>query len=405
MEGNIRRAFDIMQCVTISDIMDLERNDLSTFMGTITIPDVDDPNIPVVTTITLKPLEVTKILRVQQWFACHDDPTDALWATLTKPDYIVWRTAFVAQLRRMANAPKTATTAPTATARSELGQFLTKVKISISDYSKFTDDKFFRKWDRQIHSIAYLHGTSDVLDHAFVPATLEVTLLFGAHQKFMYTMFCECVLTQKGKLYVRAHENDQDAQKIFTELCAAYEDSVSSGMAASALRSELLLLRLDERWKKPLESFFVFWSNKVIDLENIEGNLVPEAEKRLWLTNTLQSSPVMDTAVKQAITTEIVSQKTSGGSSTPLDWSTFYDLLVTIAKFTDDTSSKNSKLKRAANTANFTPGRGGAGRGTGRGGRNSGRGDRRPGRGFDRNSNRGTHTQLRIPNSSVKHKP
>ena len=384
MEGNIRRAFDLMQCVTISDIMDLKSNDLSTFTGTITIPDVDDPTIPVVTTITLKPLEVTKILRVQQWFACQEDPTDTLWATLTKPDYIVWRTAFVAQLRRMANAPKTATTTPTATARSELGQFLTKVKINISDYSKFTDDKLFRKWDRQIHSIAYLHGTSDVLDHNFVPATLELTLLFGAHQKFMYTMFCECVLTQKGKLYVRAHENDQDAQKIFTELCAAYEDSVSSGMAASALRSELLLLRLDERWKKSLESFFVFWSNKVIDLENIEGNLVPEAEKRLWLTNTLQSSPVMDTAVKQAITTEIVTQKTSGKSSTPLDWSTFYDLLVTIAKFTDDTSSKNSKFKRAANTANFTPGRGGAGRGTGRGGRNTGRGDRRPGRGSSR---------------------
>ena len=133
MEGNIRRAFDIMQCVTISDIMDLERNDLSTFMGTITIPDVDDPNIPVVTTITLKPLEVTKTLCVQQWFACHEDPTDALWATLTKPDYIVWRTAFVAQLRHMANAPQTATTAPTATARSELGQFLTKDKISLSD--------------------------------------------------------------------------------------------------------------------------------------------------------------------------------------------------------------------------------------------------------------------------------
>jgi hypothetical protein len=192
LEGNICHAFDLMKCVTLSNIMDLEANDLST------LPDVDDPNISIDTMITLQPLEVTKIIRVQQWFACHDALT--LWATLTKPDYIVWRTVFDAQLRRMANAPKTATTAPTATACSELGQFLTKVKISISDYFKFTDDKLFRKWDRQIHSIAYLHGTSDVLDHTFIPAKLEDTLLWRTPEVHVYHVLRGVRSNPKGQI-------------------------------------------------------------------------------------------------------------------------------------------------------------------------------------------------------------
>jgi hypothetical protein len=119
----------------------------------------------------------------------------------------------------------------------------------------------------------------------------------------MYTMLCECVLTQKGKLYIRAHTNDQDVQAIWTNLCNAYEDSVSIAMESQALHTKLTLLRLDDRWKKTLESFMTLWSNKVIDLESIKGNTVDGSQKHIWLTNLLQSLPVVDPAIKQAIAT------------------------------------------------------------------------------------------------------
>ena len=70
-----------------------------------------------------------------------------------------------------------------------------------------------KQWDSWHHSTvaqAWAQDVSDVLNPSFKPATGEKDL-FGAKQKYMYTVFERELQTDKGKALVRSHEADANA--------------------------------------------------------------------------------------------------------------------------------------------------------------------------------------------------
>jgi hypothetical protein len=102
---------------------------------------------------------------------------------------------------------------------------------------------------------------------------------------------------------------------------------------------------------------------------------VDDETKRIWLTNTLQSQKEMNSAVCQAITTELTISGIKSKVST-LPWDNFYNMVLSTTKLLDSAAPKPKEHQRQANAAQQNQGGRGNGKqkngGCGNGGRGGG---------------------------------
>jgi hypothetical protein len=176
-EGNIRLCCNEMGVLTLSDFLDLTDKDMTEFSGMYT-PEGEDATPKI---LKFRALDKIKVLRVQAWYMHHDSPDDTVWTNLNTLDYQAWTTT-----DRVAHAHGTAqsmtpiaTSTPAATStttgaqnvvatttnagtQNAIASFQRGIKLNLSDYSKFKDDKYWHKWVDQIKSIAAMHQTIDV---------------------------------------------------------------------------------------------------------------------------------------------------------------------------------------------------------------------------------------------------
>jgi hypothetical protein len=166
----------------------------------------------------------------------------------------------------------------------------------------------------------------DILNPSFTPSANDA-VAFEQKQQFMYNVFSQCILTSKGKVCVRAYEKDLDAQKVYRDLIAIYADQLTIQLDDTSICSELTVMKLNDKWRKSFASFLnCLWCSRVQLLESIEEKSVDDETKRIWLTNTLQSRKEMNSAVRQAITTELTISSIKGKVST-LPWDNFYNIV------------------------------------------------------------------------------
>ena len=71
----------------------------------------------------------------------------------------------------------------------------------------------------------------------------------------MYSVFEQCLQTTKCKHIVQLHEQCCDAQKVYANLVDVYEEYLSDSLVASDLRSQITIIRIDDKWKKGIETF------------------------------------------------------------------------------------------------------------------------------------------------------
>ena len=169
-----------MGVVTLSDLLELTKEDMQAWSATFTPPGELLPRI-----LSLRVLDIKKIQNLQSWYAHHDDPDETLWNTLSKKDYVVWYTldqtkrvrASLGQSENVSQNPdtkpdsKAGLTNPTTSA---ITNFQKSIKFNLNDYSKFKEDKYWHKCVDQITSIACMHKTDDVLNPLYVPVTADI---------------------------------------------------------------------------------------------------------------------------------------------------------------------------------------------------------------------------------------
>jgi hypothetical protein len=170
-----------------------------------------------------------------------------------------------------------------------------------------------------------------VLDPNYVPSA-ELITSFDQKKKFMYNVFAQCITTTKGKICGRAHAATNNAQHVYKDLLTAYDDPLSSLLDSSTLRSELTMMKLDDKWRKGFVSFLTYWSSKIQELESIEDKNIDEDTKRIWLTNALIGQKEMDDAVRQAITNELTMSGMGSCATPQVSWSNFYNIVLSTAK-------------------------------------------------------------------------
>jgi hypothetical protein len=103
----------------------------------------------------------------------------------------------------------------------------------------------------------------------------------------VYNVFTNIILTSKGKVCVRAQSETLNAQKFYEALLEAYTDQLSTRLSASKIRSELIVMRLDSKWRKVFDIFLHFWTTKIQELEGFEDKAIDDETKRTWLIQTL----------------------------------------------------------------------------------------------------------------------
>ena len=329
------------------------------------------------------PLRLTDIKQLsllRTWYLQQPTPSLDTWIGLTQDLFDDWRQQqALLQQNASTTVPTTTTTSPNShnlnTFASELAIFKKSVKPSVSDYPTLKEDAYWRSFLNGLRSNSALHGTTNVLNATYRPTTQEEAELFEYHQRFMFNVFKKNVLTSKGKVAVRHHERTFDAQQVFIELLATYEESLSTTLSATDLRNEINNMRLDDSWKKPYEAFLNVWTHKVLDLEIIEDATVSDVTKRIWLTTALSTNKVMKDAISHATTTERTFQAL-GHSTQGVGFRQFFDIVLSNAKLHDNNTKTTARRQRQNNqtTVNNT------GRGNDRQGRN-GRGAGRGGRG------------------------
>jgi hypothetical protein len=90
-------------------------------------------------------------------------------------------------------------------------------------------------------------------------------------------------------------------------------------------------------------------------LETVTDKAIDDETKHIWLTNTLQGQKDMDSAICQAITTELTIGGFRGTSvTTRIPWENFYNMVLSTAKMLDSTREKNSGRQQVVNKQQCT---------------------------------------------------
>ena len=130
------------------------------------------------------------------------------------------------------------------------------------DPALFQEYKHERQWDvfnRSLHAVARAQDVAEVLDVTFIP-TPSNRPLFREKQKYMYSVFLRTVQTDQGKVFVREHQDDFDAQKVYAKLHDHAVSSLAASLESSRLLAYLTTAKLGaDTWKGTATSFVLHW--------------------------------------------------------------------------------------------------------------------------------------------------
>ena len=83
-------------------------------------------------------------------------------------------------------------------------------------------------------------------------------------QKYMYAVFIKTLQTDQGKAYVREHEKDSDAQKVYKKISEFALKSTKASLDSSNILSYITSVRAgDGSWKGSMHGFVLHWQDKV----------------------------------------------------------------------------------------------------------------------------------------------
>jgi hypothetical protein len=135
------------------------------------------------------------------------------------------------------------------------------------DPASFTVMKDNKQWDsvqRTLTAQTCYQDVDDVLNPAYVPQTIEEIALFDEKQKYMYSVLERIIQTDKGKVIVRSHDDDRDAQKIYAEFLKVMTTSTEALMNAGALMSYLTTAKVnDGTCRGTSKNFILNWIDKL----------------------------------------------------------------------------------------------------------------------------------------------
>jgi hypothetical protein len=263
---------------------------------------IDDAGGTVEECLKLPCMFIRNVELLQEWYQQQLSPNYMIWFELNAKKFSTWKNLQVFSniepepVPDPVNSSHLSERSTGSGTNGDAALFLRSIKRSPTDYNKFKDDNKWKQWHRHLRATARSHGLSNVLDPTYKPETHEDTALFDVQNTFMYSVFEQCLHTTKSRHVVQSHDATANAQLVYAGLISAYEETLTTSLAATDLRAELTLLRFDDNWKKGSEAFLLHWQGKILELEQLEDKAIDDATKRLWLTATLSTKAHMSSS-------------------------------------------------------------------------------------------------------------
>jgi hypothetical protein len=120
-----------------------------------------------------------------------------------------------------------------------------------------------KQWDnvhRTLKAQTCYQDVDDVLDPTYVPTTNEDIALFEEKQKYMYLVLEKILQTDEGKVVVRSHDADRNAQLIYSEFLQLMTKSTEAMMDSSVILKYLTSAKVgDGTWRGTTKAFILHW--------------------------------------------------------------------------------------------------------------------------------------------------
>ena len=205
----------------------------------------------------------------------------------------------------------------------------------------FTVLKDNKQWDscqRNLEAQTNYQDVANILDPTYVPQAPEDIALFDEKQKYMYSVLERILQTDEGKVIVRSHDNDRNAQLIYAELLQTMMRSTEAMMDSSALLGYLTTAKIsDGTWRGTTKSFVLNWIEKLRQFHDTQPTADHLSDK---VQRVMLQIAVQDLDVLRQVQTHADMQQASHG--TVLDFTTYRTTLINAATGYDKKSDKSS---------------------------------------------------------------
>ena len=323
----------------VESTLDCMALDLSDFESMVEhVPDNTAPGH--ITTVKMSRVQIKKLIAIQSWVSAQPSFGHNAWYSISQDSLESFLSSTTTPVTPSPSTPAPAVSSmyPSCmnTSINHVADFHKTVKVTISDYPKLKNDRFFTTWKRNILATAAAHGMSDVLDPHYTPMIAHEQDVFKAKDTFMYNVMCNVLQTARAKKHVRIAKDTQSGHEVFKSLLVDYTMGTSASVHAEAVENELRSLKITNSYNKPISCFLDMWDHKVLDLEDVTDTPLVDSEKRKILTSAIWQHNVLYEAVSNTETLEHTLHSlgsTSGDGHLP--FSAFHALVCSRALVLD----------------------------------------------------------------------
>jgi hypothetical protein len=186
------------------------------------------------------------------------------WLNMTAEEFDAYRVLGIGNM--LGNTAITAPAAPAATVqpRSPVDTFRRGIKRDPSAFPILKEEKLNDTWHRAMMIQARAQGVELVFDPNYIPITPEDQALFREMQKYVYAVLETVLRTDRGKAFIREHEDDFDAQTVYAKTLAHHHTSTKAQINSADTLTYITSARLgNNEWQGTTESFILHWQNQV----------------------------------------------------------------------------------------------------------------------------------------------
>jgi hypothetical protein len=190
---------------------------------------------------------------------------------------------------------------------------------------------------------ARAQDVADVFDPTHCPTQPDEKLLFEEKQKYVYAVFEQRLLTDKGKALVREYEATSDAQAVYSALIDHYTKSVKASLDQTQLMQYLTSIHIGDGTRRgSAASFVLHWQDKVREFEKLSDTKHHFSDELKMILLQLAVHPLTEL---QQVKTMADQNKVNG---VPLTYDNYFKLLYSAAINYDEQFAVKKLARRSA---------------------------------------------------------
>jgi hypothetical protein len=143
-------------------------------------------------------------------------------------------------------------------------EFKKGIKRDLASFTVLKDNKQWDSVHRTLKAQTCYQDVDDVLNPCYVPNTAEDIALFDEKEKYTCSVLERILQTDEGKVIVRSHGADRDAQLIYAEFLQVMTQPTEAMMDLGELLSYLTTAKIpDGSWRGTTKTFVLNWIDKL----------------------------------------------------------------------------------------------------------------------------------------------